>query len=38
MNFVVEFVLGFLKLLHGLTHSAGKLGQLLSPEQDEDDQ
>src|SRR4026208_580218 len=38
MQFVAEFVLCFLKLLHRLAHSTGKFRQLLRPEQDQDDQ
>ena len=38
MQFVAEFVLCFLKLLHRLTHSTGKFRQLLCSEQDQDNQ
>jgi hypothetical protein len=38
VQFVVKFVLCFLKLLYGLPHSACELGQFLRSEQNENDQ
>src|SRR5262249_1346992 len=38
MQFVVEIVLGLLKLLYRLTHSGGELGQFLCSEQNKNDQ
>src|SRR5436305_2212703 len=38
VQFVVELVLGFLKLLYRLTHSAGELRQFFCAEENEDDQ